>query len=244
MPERFIAYYRVSTRKQGDSGLGLEAQREAVRRFIGDGQLLAEFEEVESGKRSDRPALEAALKECRLRRAKLIIAKLDRLSRSVAFVSRLMEEQVDFVAVDMPHSNRFTIHVMAALAEQERELISARTRAALQAAKARGVSLGGRRGSFRIEDVGEKGRARSLEVRATAAQLCAQERLEAVRSIGTEGIISLHGVARELNARSIPAPRGGTWSAGQVRRLLAQAKVRVQTGFTLIATGPRVLNQR
>ena len=143
----FVAYYRVSTGRQGKSGLGLEAQRAAVREHLNGGtwQVVAEFTEIESGKNADRPKLAAALKECRLRRAKLIIAKLDRLARNVAFVSNLMESGVEFEAVDFPQANRLTIHIMAAIAEHEAKMISDRTKAALAAAKRRGVKLGGYR---------------------------------------------------------------------------------------------------
>jgi DNA invertase Pin-like site-specific DNA recombinase len=136
----FVAYYRVSTARQGKSGLGLEAQRAAVREHLNGGtwQVVAEFTEIESGKNADRPKLAAALKECRLRRAKLIIAKLDRLARNVAFVSNLMESGVEFEAVDFPQANRLTIHIMAAIAEHEAKMISDRTKAALAAAKRRG----------------------------------------------------------------------------------------------------------
>lgn len=218
--KRFVAYYRVSTKRQGESGLGLEAQREAVQRFIGGAQLVAEHQEVESGGRADRPALEAALRDCRIHGATLIIAKLDRLARSVAFISRLQEDGVPFVAVDLPHANNFTVQIMAAVAEHERKLIGERTRAALQAARARGVRLGGRRAGHRIEDHAERGRQRSAEVRTARADALASDRSEVVARIRAEGVTSLQGIARELNARSIPAPRGGTWSAGQVRRVL------------------------
>src|ERR687889_1623464 len=136
---KFIAYYRVSTAKQGRSGLGLEAQQEAVRSYLNGGawQLVAEVVEVESGKRNDRPKLAEALRLCRLHGATLIIAKLDRLARNVAFISNLMESGVEFVAVDFPQANRLTVHILAAVAEHERELISQRTRAALAQAKKR-----------------------------------------------------------------------------------------------------------
>jgi len=124
----FIAYYRVSTDRQGASGLGLDAQRQAVAGFIGTGQLVAEFTEIESGRRhTNRPQLLAALTECRKRRAVLLIARLDRLARNVAFIANLMESGVDFVAVDMPSASRLTIHILAAVAEHEREMISTRT---------------------------------------------------------------------------------------------------------------------
>jgi DNA invertase Pin-like site-specific DNA recombinase len=139
----FVAYYRVSTDKQGKSGLGLDAQRQAVTYFVnGRGEIRAEFTEIESGRKNDRPQLLEALATCRRLKATLVIARLDRLARNVAFISNLMESRVDFVAVDMPEANRLTIHILAAVAEHEREMISKRTKAALQVAKMRGIRLG------------------------------------------------------------------------------------------------------
>src|SRR5215208_6499111 len=144
---RFISYLRVSTDRQGRFGLGLEAQRAAVENYLNGGSwtLVAEFVEVESGKRDDRPKLQEALRMCRLHGAKLVIAKMDRLARNVAFISNLMESGADFVAVDFPQANRLTVHILAAVAEHEAEAISTRTREALAAAKARGRRLGGDR---------------------------------------------------------------------------------------------------
>ena len=158
---RLVSYLRVSTARQGISGLGLEAQRAAVAGFLngGDWTLVQEVLEVESGKRNDRPALATALKLCRKYRATLVIAKLDRLARNVAFISNLMESGVEFVAVDMPQANRFVVHILAAVAEQEAEAISKRTKAALAAAKARGTRLGGRRVSAeRFAEIGAAAR--------------------------------------------------------------------------------------
>src|SRR3954467_9714463 len=142
---KFVAYYRVSTTRQGQSGLGLEAQRKAVEDFLDGGswQLAAEAVEVESGKRSDRPKLQEALRLCRLHGATLVIAKLDRLARNVAFISNLMESGVEFTAVDFPQANRLTVHILAAVAEHEAKAISERTRAALKAARDRGQRLWG-----------------------------------------------------------------------------------------------------
>src|SRR5271168_1613901 len=147
---KFISYLRVSTARQGASGLGLEAQREAVRNYLNGGRwtLVQEVVEVESGKRNDRPAIAEALRLCRLHRATLIIAKLDRLARNVHFISSLMESGVEFVAVDFPQANRLTVHILAAVAEHEAKAISERTKVALAAAKARGVRLGGDRGAL------------------------------------------------------------------------------------------------
>src|SRR5215212_1042758 len=148
-PVRFVAYCRVSTDRQGRSGLGLEAQQAAVRVFINGGaELVGEFVEVESGKRADRPELAKALEVCRKQKAKLVIAKLDRLSRNLAFIATLMDSGVEFVAVDNPHANKLTIHILAAVAQHECEMISERTKAALQA-KARGTWLG-RHGAERL----------------------------------------------------------------------------------------------
>ena len=139
----FVAYYRVSTDRQGASGLGLDAQRQAVACQVNGGQLVAEFTEIESGRRhTNRPQLLAALEECRKRRATLLIARLDRLARNVAFIANLMESSADFIACDMPQANRLTIHILAAVAEHEREMISQRTKAALAEAKRRGTILG------------------------------------------------------------------------------------------------------
>ena len=150
----YIAYYRVSTQRQGRSGLGLEAQQQAVNVFLhGHEELIIEsFTEIESGRKNDRPQLAAALDACRRYKAVLVIAKLDRLARNVHFISGLMESGVEFVAVDMPEANRLTIHILAAVAEHERETISQRTKAALQAAKARGTKAGQPRPEERCHD--------------------------------------------------------------------------------------------
>jgi DNA invertase Pin-like site-specific DNA recombinase len=141
---KFIAYYRVSTAEQGKSGLGLEAQRKAVRDYLDGGswELIGEYTEVETGKRSDRPELEKAIAACKKHRARLVIAKLDRLSRNVAFIATLLEKKIDFLCCDNPHATKFNLHILAAVAEFERDAISKRTTEALAAAKARGVKLG------------------------------------------------------------------------------------------------------
>ncbi len=219
---RFVAYYRVSTARQGRSGLGLEAQQEAVRSYLNGGawSLVAEVVEVESGKRNDRPRLAEALRLCRLHKATLIIAKLDRLARNVAFVSALMESGVEFTAVDFPQANRLTVHILAAVAEHEASAISERTKAALAAAKARGTKLGRAKGEGNVMTDAMRMVA-SVTVKAKAndrAKLVA----ETVREIQAEGAVSLRQIAAGLNARSIPTPRGGEWSAVQVQRVLAR----------------------
>ena len=143
-PRRYVAYYRASTGRQGESGLGLEAQRADVRKCVdsASGELIAEFAEVVSGRKNDRRQLNEALSVCRIWKAVLVVARLDRLSRSMSLTTALLENGLEFEIVDFPHANRFTIHVLAALAEYEWTLVSERTKAALAAAKARGVRLG------------------------------------------------------------------------------------------------------
>lgn len=217
---KFVAYYRVSTAKQGSSGLGLEAQRQAVRDFLNGGawQLVAEFTEVESGKRDDRPELARAVAASRLYGAKLVIAKLDRLSRDVHFLTGLEKAGVQFVAADMPEANEMVVHIMAVVAQAERKMISARTKAALAAAKARGTKLGGHRGVVPLAEHGAAGRARqSARAVARAADLS-----PILAELRAAGVTSLGGLARALNDRGIPAARGKDWSPMQVSRVLAR----------------------
>jgi DNA invertase Pin-like site-specific DNA recombinase len=221
--QKWVAYYRVSTERQGRSGLGLEAQREAVRTFLaGKGwPPIAEVVEVESGKRRDRPRLAEALALCRLHGATLVIAKLDRLARNAAFLLNLRDAGVRFVAADMPDANEMTIGIMAVVAEHEAAMISARTKAALAAAKARGVSLGGRReGSGDLSREAAKGRAASAALRASKARQRAADLSGIIADLRAAGATSLRDLAVGLNARNIPTPRGGTWSAVQVSRVL------------------------
>ena len=180
-------------------------------------ELLGEFTEVESGKRNDRPQLEAALATCRLQGATMVIAKLDRLARNVAFVSRLMESGVEFVAVDMPSANRLTCHILAAMAEHEVSMISTRTRAALAQAKARGVKLGGDRGN--IEAIASMGAVASAKVRSDRSARRAADLGAIIRQVEEQGAKTLKGLAAGLNALGVTAPRGGQWSAGQVARV-------------------------
>ena len=213
----FVAYYRVSTGEQERSGLGLEGQRAAVLDFINGGaaNLVAEFTETESGKRNDRPQLAEALAACKKHRAKLVIAKLDRLARNVAFISNLMESGVDFVAVDMPDANRLTVHILAAVAEHEREMISERTKAALAAAKARGVKLGS-------PDPG-KGSAIGVAANKERADQFAANVVPIIREIEASGVTSHLGIAKALNARGIPTARGGEWYDSTVKNILRRA---------------------
>jgi DNA invertase Pin-like site-specific DNA recombinase len=215
---KFVAYYRVSTQRQGRSGLGLEAQQAAVRDYLNGGawRLVAELTEIESGKRSDRPKLAEALKLCRLHGATLIIAKLDRLARNVAFISNLMEAGVEFHAVDFPQANRLTVHILAAVAEHEAKAISERTKAALAAAKRRGVKLGGYRGTTMTKAM-RKAAAEAIAKRADAR---AADLTPTIAELQAGGATSLRDIAEGLNDRGIPTARGGQWSAVQVQRVL------------------------
>ncbi len=216
---KFVAYYRVSTQAQGRSGLGLEAQREAVANYLNGGRwtLEGEFTEVETGKGHDaldrRPQLRAALDLCRRRKAKLVVAKLDRLARDVHFLSGLMVSKVAFVAVDMPEANEFTVHVMAAMAQHERTMISERTKAALAAAKARGVKLGGAKGTANLRKVNAR---RSAQADARAATL--RSTLQGLRAQG----LTQREMVEELNRAGLPTARGGRWHLPTLQRVLAR----------------------
>lgn len=220
MNGKFVSYIRVSTQKQGRSGLGLEAQRDAVADYLNGGRwtLVGEFVEVESGKRNDRPELAKALAMCRIHKAVLIVAKLDRLARNVAFTAALMESGVKFVAVDMPDVNDMVIHILASVAQGEAKAISDRTKAALRAAKARGTVLGGLR--WNLASVGDKGRQAGLEIRQAKAARYKADILPVIEEKRRAGIVTLKGIADALNADGTPAPRGGEWSAVQVQRIL------------------------
>jgi DNA invertase Pin-like site-specific DNA recombinase len=215
---KFVAYFRVSTDRQGKSGLGLAAQRDAVENYLKGGRwsLIAEFTEVESGKHSDRPELEKAIATCKKQRAKLVIAKLDRLSRNLAFIATLMDSGVEFVAVDNPHVNKLTVHILAAVAQHEREIISARTSAALKAAKARGKRLGNPRLS--------EARRHATVARKEKADRYSANVLPVIREIQASGVKSLRGVARALAARGIATARGGAWTPVQVSAILQRVK--------------------
>lgn len=216
---RAVAYYRVSTTQQGQSGLGLEAQRSDVQRFLEGNSwpLVAEFVEVESGKGTDRPQLQEALAACRLYRATLVIAKLDRLARNAVFLLQLREAGIAFVCCDMPAANRLTIGILALVAEDEAERVSARTKAALAAAKARGTVLGG----FRGYTPSDTDRAKGLAARHAKARGIAAPILEEVKRLQAGGIGSPYAIAKALNAKGIPAMRGGPWQTVQVQKLLA-----------------------
>ena len=210
---KIVAYYRVSTKKQGRSGLGLEAQQEAVRQFLvgRPAELVAEYVEVESGSKNDRPKLQEALAACQREKATLLIAKLDRLARSVAFISALMEAKTNFLAVDMPHASRLVLHVMAAFAEHEREMIRERTKAALAAAKARGVRLG------------TNGAALAAQHRAGATAY-AETLREAVARASDAGARTTGAIAEYLNATGVASRQGGLWHPASVARVLRRLR--------------------
>ena len=205
---RFVSYLRASPAKQGHSGLDLEAQRQAVADSLNGGswQLVTEVVETESGKRSDRPKLTEALRLCRLHNATLVIAKLDRLSRDAHFLLGLEKAGVEFVAADMPSANRLTVGIMAMVAEEERRMISRRTKDAL-AAKARGQKLGGNRGNLPV--IGNKGRAISLAARQAKARSRAADLVPILKELRAAGVVSLQQIAAALNARGIRAAWGG-----------------------------------
>lgn len=223
MQGKFVAYYRVSTARQGRSGLGLDAQRQAVADFLNGGRhsLLREFKEIESGKLNARPELEKALHACRVTGATLVIAKLDRLSRNAAFLLTLRDSGVEFVAADMPQANRLTVGIMALVAEQEREAISRRTREALAAAKRRGIRLGNPNGARPLQRAA-KGNKAALAAIRSRADAHANRLQPVLREIQSEGTSTLAGIAAALNARDCRTPRGAKWHASSVRNLLGR----------------------
>jgi DNA invertase Pin-like site-specific DNA recombinase len=220
---KFVCYYRVSTGRQGRSGLGLEAQREAAKTYLngGDWTVVDEYTEVESGKNSDRPALEKALAAARLHRASLVVSKVDRLTRSVAFLSRLLEAGVDVRFADLPQiegaTGRFMLQQMVAVAELEAGLISDRTKKALAAAKRRGIKLGGNRG---VTPGAKMQKASKAALQARAASRAA-DIAPTIAELQAAGVTSLRAIAAALNEKHIPTARGnGEWSAVQVQRVL------------------------
>jgi DNA invertase Pin-like site-specific DNA recombinase len=215
--KRFVTYLRVSTSRQGESGLGLEAQRTSVEQFVrsagADAEIVQEYVEVESGKRSDRPVLQEAIRECGKERATLLVAKLDRLSRNLHFVTALQNSKVDFVAADNPHATPFLIHILVAVAEHERNLISARTKAALQAAKNRGTKLGNPRFEEAIPKAVEA-RKRMAAGRNSELGRIVRETMEKT------GLTRLADIAEALNLRGIKTSRGCEFRPTQIHRLL------------------------
>jgi DNA invertase Pin-like site-specific DNA recombinase len=222
-PQRVIAYYRVSTAQQGRSGLGLEGQEAAVAAYVAStgAKLLAPpYREVESGRHNDRPELAKAIAHARRAHATLLIAKLDRLARNVHFISGLMESKVDFVACDMPTANRLTVHILAAVAEDEARAISERTKTALAAAKARGQQLG--TNNLTAEGT-RKGLAAAVVARRANAEAAYRDIAPMIVEMASAGT-SFHAIAKRLNELGEVTRRGGQWSAMQVMRVLQAAK--------------------
>ena len=228
----FVGYARVSTDKQGKSGLGLEAQLAAINGFLkGDDRLLEPvYVEVESGRNADRPKLAAALSRCRKTGATLIVAKLDRLSRNVVFLRTLIDSGVDVVFCDLPRipagaMGRFLLTQMASVAELEAGLISERTKAALAAAKANGKKLGGYRGNQLYNaEAASRGRVAAIEARSMNADHAAHRIMAAVEELRAAGAASLHAIAKGLTELGIATPRGGAWTATAVRRALKRCE--------------------
>lgn len=221
MTTKYVTYYRVSTKKQGDSGLGLEAQQRDVALYLGNYsdrpyEVLAEFKEIESGSNSDRPFLNEAINLCKKEKATLLVAKLDRLGRRVSFIASLMEDKaLDIKIATMPSADKFQLHIYAALAEQERDFISLRTKAALAEKKAAGVMLGGLRPNTE----------RSNKVRAEKAKNEAEKLRGLVIPLVTEGK-SLRQIASVLNDAQIKTSRGNQYSAVTVSRLLNRLNIK------------------
>jgi len=218
-----VTYLRVSTQKQGRSGLGLEAQQKAVADYLSTGQwnLLEEFVEIESGKNNKRPKLLEAIDLCKASGAKLLVGRLDRLARDAAFLMNLKDAGIDFVCADMPEANRLTIGIMALVAEQEREAISKRTKEALAAAKARGIQLGAYRDGVYVGGKGNADTARNAtEARTALFHANAMRRLPMLTRVDPDASMSLRAIADALNGMDIPTvSERGKWSANSVRRL-------------------------
>ena len=212
--KKAVAYYRVSTERQGESGLGLDAQKDAVKHFTQtrEIELVKEFVEIESGKKSKRPVLQEALLFCRTNKVILLIAKLDRLARNVAFISSLMESRTEFVAVDNPEANHLVLHILAAVAQYEREQISKRTKDALKVAKDRGVELG-KNGKKLAEQNKQSSIAFCISLKPT------------IDGLMSEGYNSIEAIAYELNKRNVPTYRPGhKWHRSTVHAVLQKIK--------------------
>lgn len=228
MFDKVVAYYRVSTKKQGDSGLGLEGQQAAVSLFVrsNGARIIMAYTEVESGKKTNRPALAKAMAHAKRAKATLVVAKLDRLSRNVAFLSALMESGVDFIACDNPHANRLTIHILAAVAEAEAEAISTRTKAALAAYKARGGKLGASRTECR--NLTDEGRRKGAVAAGAAVKANADtayiDLLDEMTKMRTNGL-TYQAIADRLNSKGQTTRYGNQWSATAAMRVLKRANV-------------------
>lgn len=222
---KLVAYYRVSTERQGRSGLGLDAQRQAVEQYARQhgARVLESFTEVESGKRDDRPELARALLLAKVTGATLVIAKLDRLSRDAAFLLTLQKNGTRFVAADLPNADETTVGVLAIVAQRERDATSKRTKEALAAAKRNGVKLGNPNGAAALRRA-KKGNAAAVAAVKARADRQAHRLAEIVDHLKGEGVTSLGALAEALNAREVLTPRGKQWHKASVRNLLARLK--------------------
>ena len=214
---KFIAYYRVSTQKQGIDGNGMGAQKEAVSRYLKslDCELLANFEEVESGSNNERPQLTAAIELAKAKKAILVIAKLDRISRNASFLMKLQDSGIDFVACDMPNADKFTVGILALVAQRERELISQRTKAGLAVAKSRGVTLGNPNAAQAWK--------RAVEAIQDGKQRFATNAMKSIQEIQSTGVSKLSRIAYCMDKRGEKTARGGKWTATAVKRVMACA---------------------
>src|SRR6266567_4533978 len=219
---RYVAYYRVSTQKQGKSGLGLDAQRKMVSDFIAGngGELVSEFTEIESGKVDTRPELLAAMKQADLVGGKLLVGKLDRLSRDLHFITSLQKSRVDFVVCDLPGCDSFTINIYGALAQREREMISARTKAGLQAAKARGKKLGT---NNLLPELQQAASAKGVATIKQSADNFASKVVTVIKVMQGQGK-SLRAIARELDSLGVQTARGGQWTPTAVKNVIARSR--------------------
>ncbi len=212
---KYVAYYRVSTKRQGQSGLGLDAQKQAVKAFVrGKGRVKKDFIEVETGKKNTRPELLKALARCKKKGETLVIAKLDRLSRNAGFIFALRDSAVNFVACDIPDANTMTVGIMAIMAQHEREVISARTKAALAAKKRQGFKLG------KPENLTDEARAAGRAARNVKAKERQQQAFNVAKDLREQGL-SLQKIGDKLTGYKIPTPRGGKWHKTSVKKLLA-----------------------
>jgi DNA invertase Pin-like site-specific DNA recombinase len=214
MKTRFVSYFRVSTTKQGLEGTGIGAQKEAVARYLAslDCELIGAFEEVESGANNKRPQLTAAIQLAKSRKAILVIAKLDRLTRNAAFLLQLQDSGIDFVACDMPNADKLSVGIIALLAQRERQLISERTKAGLAIAKKRGVVLGNPNPDASLKKAVEANIQRKQEFASAAIKI--------IREIQSTGVETLAHIAECMNKRGEKTPRGGQWTATAVKRIV------------------------
>jgi len=222
---KVVVYTRVSTQKHGHSGLGLDAQRQAIKNFVmqRNARVMETFVEIESGKHNDRPELIKALDHARRTASTLVIAKLDRLSRNAAFLLTLRDSGVKFIAADLPDANELTVGILAVVAQAEREAISKRTKEALAAAKTRGIKLGNPNGAAPLRRAG-KGNVSALKAIQAKTAARTNDLRPVIESLKEQGHITLGALADELNSRGFITPRGGGWYRSSVRNLLARFK--------------------